>query len=370
MLTKLMPVVVSLWVLLFSTQVIAETFTDTVKRVVPSVCMVTSAPIPVIAVDKDQKTVPPQTDEQQNPFEDFLDRDQSNHDLPGPAPDPNAGSMGTCFVVSYGDKKVVVTNQHVVGVIKDGINKVIFYGSFKNYPATLIAVDKISDIAVLEMSTTEGQRVIESIKSLLWANSNNVLQGEDIWAVGHPMQQAFTVTRGIVSYRGRRNNSTWQELIQSDVAINSGNSGGPLLNMAGEVIGVNSFIISPSGSPGQVGVNFSVTSNLAKRVVEQLIDIGFVKRAKMGLMFAPDHDRGLFVVTDLEPGSPSEKAGIKEKDFLIKINGIDIKLVDDVGVAFDLVLPGEEIEVIILRGNELIVKVVKTVAIGPIDDAL
>ena len=74
MLTKLMPVVVSLWVLLFSTQVIAETFTDTVKRVVPSVCMVTSAPIPVIAVDKDQKTVPPQTDEQQNPFEDFLDK--------------------------------------------------------------------------------------------------------------------------------------------------------------------------------------------------------------------------------------------------------------------------------------------------------
>ena len=369
MLTKLMPVVVSLWVLLFSTQVIAETFTDTVKRVVPSVCMVTSTPVPVIADDKDQKTVPP-VDEQQNPFDNFLERDQSNHDEPGPGPgpNPNAGSMGTCFVVSYGDKKVVVTNQHVVGVIKDGINKVIFYGSFKNYPATLIAVDKISDIAVLEMSTTEGQRVIESIKSLLWANSNNVQQGEDIWAVGHPMQQAFTVTRGIVSYRGRRNNSTWQELIQSDVAINSGNSGGPLLNLEGEVIGVNSFIITPAG--GQIGVNFSVTSNLAKRVVEQLIDTGAVKRAKMGVMFAPDFDRGLFVVVKLESGSPSEAADIQENDFLIKINNITINIIDDIGKAFDLVSPGDEIEVTILRGNKLIVKVVKTVSIGPIDDAL
>ena len=367
MLTKLMPVVVSLWVLLFSTQVIAETFTDTVKRVVPSVCMVTSAPIPVIADDKDQKTVPP-VGEQQNPFENFLDRDQSNHDAPGPAPNPEAGSMGTCFVVSYGDKKVVVTNQHVVGVIKGGINKVIFYGSFKNYPATLIAVDKISDIAVLEMSTTEGQRVIENIKSLLWANSNNVQQGEDIWAIGHPMQQPFSVTKGIVSYKGRRNNNTWQELIQSDVAINSGNSGGPLLNLEGEIIGVNSFIITPAG--GQIGVNFSVTSNLAKRVVEQLIDTGVVKRAKMGLMFGANSDRGLFVVTELEPEGPSKEADIQENDFLIKINGITINIIDDIGKALDPVLPGEEIEVVILRGDKLIVKVVKTVAIGPIDDAL
>ena len=368
-----MPVVVSLWVLLFSTQVIAEQFTDTVKRVVPSVCIVTSsAPVPAITDNKEQKIVPPGS-EQQNPFEDFLKKDQSNHERPGPPqgpPNPNAGSMGTCFVVSYNDRKVVVTNQHVVGVIKDGITKVIFHGSFKHYPATIIAVDKISDIAVLGMTTTEGQRVIESLESLLWANSDNVQQGEDIWAVGHPMQQMFTVTRGIVSYRGRRNNSTWQELIQSDVAINSGNSGGPLLNLEGEVIGVNSFIISPGQNAGQVGVNFSVTSNLAKRVVEQLIDTGTVKRAKMGVMFAPNFEHGLFYVVKIEPGSPSEAADIQENDFLIKINDIDINIIDDIGKAFDLVLPGDEIEVTILRGNELIVKVVKTVAIGPIDDAL
>ncbi len=317
----------------------------------------------------DQKSVPP-VDEQQNPFDEFLKKDQSNHERPAPGPElnPNAGSMGTCFIVSYKDRKFVITNQHVVGMIENGISRVIFYGSFKTYLATIIGLDKISDIAVLEMSTTEGQRVIENIKSLLWANSNNVQQGESVWAVGHPMSQAFTVTRGIVSYRGRRNNSTWQELIQSDVAINSGNSGGPLLNLKGQIIGVNSFIISPSG--GQIGVNFSVTSNLAKRVVEQLIDTGVVKRAKMGLMFAPDFDRGLFVVVKLESGSPSEAADIRENDFLIKINGITINMIDDIGKALDLVLPGDEIEVIILRGDKLIVKVVKTVAIGPIDDAL
>jgi len=362
MLTKLMPVVVSLWVLLFSTQVVAEPFTDTVKRVVPSVCMVTTNSVSSIVNDKNQKDSPPNG--QQNPFDDFLKKDQSQHI----APDPNAGSMGTCFVVSYKDKKFVITNTHVVGLIKDGISKVIFYGSFKTYPATIIGLDKISDIAVLEMSTTEGQRVIENIKSLLWANSNNVQQGEDIWAIGHPMQQPFSVTKGIVSYKGRRNNNTWQELIQSDVAINSGNSGGPLLNLEGEIIGVNSFIITPAG--GQIGVNFSVTSNLAKRVVEQLIDTGVVKRAKMGLMFGANSDRGLFVVTELEPEGPSKEADIQENDFLIKINGITINIIDDIGKALDPVLPGEEIEVVILRGDKLIVKVVKTVAIGPIDDAL
>ena len=364
MLTKLMPVVVSLWVLLFSAQVTAELFTDTVKRVVPSVCMVSISGISPITNNENQKSGPPA--EQQNPFDNFLKKDQSQHSKPDSNPKTN--SMGTCFIVSHNNKKFVITNQHVVGMIKDGISKVIFYGSFKTYPVTIVGLDKISDIAVLKMSTTEGQRVIEDIKSLLWANSNNVQQGEDIWAVGHPMQQEFTVTKGIVSYASRRNNNTFQELIQSDVAINSGNSGGPLLNLEGKIIGVNSFIITPTG--GQIGVNFSITSNLAKRVIEQLIDTGIVKRAKMGVIFAPDFDRGLFVVMKLEPGSPSEKADIRENDFLIKINGININLIEDVGKAFDLVLPGDEIEVIILREDKLIVKVVKTVAIGPVDDAL
>ena len=182
------------------------------------------------------------------------------------------------------------------------------------------------------------------------------------------MQQEWSVSKGIISYVGRRTNSIRQELIQSDVAINTGNSGGPLLNIKGEVIGVNTFIISSKRSGGQVGVNFSVTSNLTKRVMEQLIDTGIIKRAKIGIIFEIDYDRGLFVIKELEAKSPAEKAGIKPEDLIIKINGRDIYLIDDIGKAFDYVLPGDEVEVVILRGDEIFEIIIKTTKVVVIND--
>jgi len=187
-------------------------------------------------------------------------------------------------------------------------------------------------------------------------------QGDDAWAVGHPMQQLWSVSKGIISYIGRRIHNIRQELIQSDVAINSGNSGGPLLNMKGEVIGVNTFIASRQNG-GQLGVNFSVTSNLAKRIMKQLIDTGLVKSPKIGVLFQIDHDKGLFIIKAVEPGSPTEAAGIQDDDLIVKINGHDIYLIDDMGKALDHVLPGDEIEIVILRGDEIIKRIVKTTKI-------
>ena len=220
----------------------------------------------------------------------------------------------------------------------------------------------MSDIAVLKMDTLEGQTIIRDIRGLQWGNSNNVRQGDDAWAVGHPMQQIWSVSKGIISYIGRRIHNIRQELIQSDVAINSGNSGGPLLNMKGEVIGVNTFIASRQNG-GQLGVNFSVTSNLAKRVMKQLIDTGVVKHPKIGVLFQIDHDKGLFIIKAVEPGSPTEAAGIQDDDLIVKINGHDIYLIDDMGKALDHVLPGDEIEIVILRGDEIIKRIVKTTKI-------
>jgi S1-C subfamily serine protease len=133
--------------------------------------------------------------------------------------------------------------------------------------------------------------------------------------------------------------------------------------MKGEVIGVNTFIVSPSPGAGSIGVNFSVTSNATKHVVEQLVDTGSVKRAKIGLLFEIDYDKGLFVIKELEPGSPGEIADIRPEDLIIKINGRNIYSIDDLGKALDYVLPGDEIEIVILRGDEILFKVVKTIEV-------
>ena len=340
-------VIVSLLVLLFSAQALArpvaepynnnvfiiESFSDIVNRVLPSVCMVINAP-------EKKENLP------------FL-----NNQSP-------AGSMGTCFIVSYKNKKFVITNHHVVvdSIKNKNTTKIIFYGNYKTYSAIIVGKDKMSDIAVLKMDTLEGQTIIRDIRGLQWGNSNNVRQGDDAWAVGHPMQQIWSVSKGIISYIGRRIHNIRQELIQSDVAINSGNSGGPLLNMKGEVIGVNTFIASRQNG-GQLGVNFSVTSNLAKRVMKQLIDTGVVKSPKIGVLFQIDHDKGLFIIKAVEPGSPTEAAGIQDDDLIVKINGHDIYLIDDMGKALDHVLPGDEIEIVILRGDEIIKRIVKTTKI-------
>jgi len=342
-------IVISLWILLFSAHAVAESFSDTVSRVLPSVCMVTSKVIVSI-----RKTDSPAEEENQ-------DDDQ----LPVPpseyTPRPPAKSMGTCFIVSYKNEKFVITNHHVVDSSDDIVAiKIRFYGNFKTYPAIIVGKDKKTDIAVLKVVTPEGQAIIENISELQWGNSNNMRPGDDAWAVGHPMRQEWSVSRGIISYIGRRTNNIRQELIQSDVAINSGNSGGPLLNMKGEVIGVNTFIISSSQSGGgQIGVNFSVTSNMTKYVMEQLIDIGLVKRAKIGVLFQIDYDRGLFVIKELEVGSPAEAAGIMPEDLIVTINGRAIFLIDDIGKAFDHILPGDEVEVIILRGDEILKIIIK-----------
>ena len=373
--TKLISaVVISVCVLLFSSQAIVEaesfrhdlpqvitvneSFSDTVSRVLPSVCMVISKVV-VSTLPPIRRPEEKEKKEKKDNIPPFALDDPKNPTRPAPS-----SMMGTCFIVLYKNEKFVITNHHVVDSTENVTTKVRFYGTFKAYPAIIVGKDQLSDIAILKMGTPEGQAIIESINELQLGNSSNVRQGDDAWAIGHPMGQEWSVSRGIVSYIGRRTNNIRQELIQSDVAINTGNSGGPLLNTKGEVIGVNTFIISAKkGGGGQVGVNFSVTSNLTKRIIEQVIDTGSVKRAKIGIMFEVDYDEGLFVIKDLEPGGPAADAGIKAEDQIIKINGYDIYLMEDMGKAFDDVLPGDEIEVVILRGDETFKIIVKTAEI-------
>ena len=374
---KLMPaVVISLWILLFSAHdaaaawpsFVVESFSDIVNRVLPSVCMVTSKVVVSITEidspveEENQDNIPPSSSEEDD---DQLPAPPSQY-APRPAPPE---SMGTCFIVSYKNEKYVITNHHVVVDSTEIITtKIRFYGSFKTYSAIIVGKDRVSDIAVLKMTTPEGQDIIGNISELQWGNSNKMRPGDGAWAVGHPMQQEWSISKGIISYVGRRTNNIWQELIQSDVAINHGNSGGPLLNMKGEVIGVNTFIVSPGPRTGSIGVNFSVTSNVTKRVMKQLINTGIVKRAKIGIMFQIDQDKGLFVIKELVVGGPAEAAGIKPEDLIIKINGRDIYLTDDIGKALDHVLPGDEIEVVILRKDNMLFKIIVKTAELVVDE--
>ena len=351
--TKFIPaIVISLWILLFSAHAVAESFSDTVGRVLPSVCMVISKV--VVSIREDDTSAEEENQDNFSPPSAEDDDDQPPPLQFAPRPSPNI-SMGTCFIASYKDEKFVITNHHVVDSTDIVTTKIRFYGNFKTYSATIVGKDEKTDIAVLKMTTPEGQAIIENIDDVQWGNSNKVRPGDDAWAVGHPVQQEWSVSKGIISYIGRRTNNIRQELIQSDVAINSGNSGGPLLNMKGEIIGVNTFIFSSKkNGGGQIGVNFSVTSNLTKRVMEQLIDTGSVKRGRIGVLFQIDYDKGLFVIKELEVGAPAEAAGIEPEDLIVTINGRAIFLIDDIGKAFDHVLPGDELEVIILRGDEIL----------------
>ena len=353
-------IVISLWILLFSAHAVAESFSDTVNRVLPSVCMVISkVVISIREIDspaeegrgRGRDNIPPSSSENDD---DQLPVPPSEY-APRPAPPE---SMGTCFIVSYKNEKYVITNHHVVDSTDIVTTKIRFYGNFKTYSAIIVGKDRVSDIAVLKMTTPEGQAIIGNTADLPWGNSNKMRPGDGAWAVGHPMQQEWSISKGIISYVGRRTNNIWQELIQSDVAINHGNSGGPLLNMKGEVIGVNTFIVSPGPRTGSIGVNFSVTSNVTKRVMKQLINTGIVKRAKIGIMFQIDQDKGLFVIKELEVGGPAEAAGIKPEDLIIKINGRDIYLIDDIGKALDHILPGDEIEIVILRKDKMLFKII------------
>ena len=338
--TSSMRVVVVLLVLLYSSNVNAHNFKQVVRQTIDSVCLVESEPGVIVIDSKGPKL-------EKGPFDRFLE-DQ----LFIPQQDIKAGS-GSCFVILFNKRKYLITNDHVVS--NSGPNATIyifFKDDLKQHEAKLIGTDKLSDIAVLEMKTTEGQRKINNITPLEFADSDTVSQGEEVIAIGHPIGMRWTVTQGIVSAVKKRMQNTWQEVIQTDVSINPGNSGGPMLNLDGKVVGVNTFIFAPSNS-GSIGINFSVTSNIAKWVVEQLISKNKVERAKLGLGYAVNFNDGQIYIKSIADEGAAKNAGLKVNDILVNINGREIKLVEDIGKSIDFLSPGDKISVTFIRDATL-----------------
>ena len=229
-----------------------------------------------------------------------------------------ASALGSGFIID--EKGIVVTNNHVIQGAEDIFVRV---NGNQEYEATIIGADPLSDIAVLQIKSND------KFISVKFGDSNKARIGDWVIAIGNPFGLGGTVTSGIISARNRNiGMSRYEDFIQTDASINVGNSGGPLFNMDGDVIGINTAILGQSGS---IGIGFSIPSNNAKKVIDQLIKYGETKRGWLGvrIQFVTkeiadleklDKPRGALVAS-VADGSPSDKAGILAGDIIIEFDG-------------------------------------------------
>ena len=232
-----------------------------------------------------------------------------------------SAALGSGFIID--EKGIVITNNHV---IQDAEDIVVRVGGDKEYKATVIGADPLSDIAVLQINSKEKFIPVQ------FGDSDKARIGDWVIAIGNPFGLGGTVTSGIISARNRSIGlSRYEDYIQTDASINSGNSGGPLFDMNGDVIGINTAIL---GKGGSIGIGFSIPSNSAKKVVSQLIEFGETKRGWLGVRIQVvtkeiadveklDEPRGALVASVAEK-SPSDKAGIKAGDIILEFNGTKI----------------------------------------------
>lgn len=309
-----------------ATQVQATTLSDLVAEKIPSVCIVKNSQMKTTVVDSNK-----------NYMDEYLKKPQSHSD--------EQSAIGTCFIVEYRGINYMITNHHVIS--SPGDLHVQLYKDLKQYPAYIVGSDEDTDIAVIALTD---DKLLQTLKPLVWGESELLRKGDPVWAIGHPLWQTYSVSSGIVSNEARRSYNIWQELIQIDAAINQGNSGGPLFNYKGEVVGVNTLIISKSG--GQIGINFSVSSRVAQHVANSLIDHGSVPRAIMGFQYSENHDTGTIDVMEVLDGSGASESGLMIGDSIMSINGTPIVDVQSVGKSMDFVEPGDAVQISVKRKGE------------------
>ncbi|MEM7521550.1 MAG: DegQ family serine endoprotease [Pseudomonadota bacterium] len=255
-----------------------------------------------------------------SPFEDFF-REFQDRNNGGEGQRPRRSSaLGSGFVIS--EDGFVVTNNHVI----EGADEItIEFFSGGELKAEVIGTDPNTDIALLKV---EADAPLPFVK---FGDSNSARVGDWVIAMGNPLGQGFSVSAGIVSARNRALSGTYDDYIQTDAAINRGNSGGPLFNMDGDVIGVNTAILSPNG--GSIGIGFSMASNVVTRVVDQLKEFGETRRGWLGVRIQDVTDdvadaMGLeaasgALITDV-PDGPAKEAGLLTGDVILSFDGVDV----------------------------------------------
>jgi len=270
-------------------------------------------------------------------------------------------ALGSGFII---DKKgIVVTNNHVIEGAEDIVVQV---NGDKELKAKVIGADPLSDIAVLQIESNE------EFTPVRFGDSDKARIGDWVIAIGNPFGFGGTVTSGIISARNRSIGlSRYEDYIQTDASINSGNSGGPLFDMNGDVIGINTAIL---GRSGNVGIGFSIPSNSAKIVIDQLIEFGETKRGWLGVRIQDvtkeiadveklDKPRGALVAS-VAPNSPSEKAGVKAGDIILEFNGEIIGEMKELPIIVARTKVGKKVKVKIWRNKK---EIIKTITLGRLE---
>ncbi len=267
-----------------------------------------------------------------------------------------AQSLGSGFLISADG--YVVTNNHVITA--DGQGKVeqitVTLTDGTEYPATLVGNDAASDLAVLKIERPKAFPFVE------FGDSRKSRVGDWVIAIGQPFGLGGTVTAGIISavYRNTGSGGAYDRYIQTDTSINRGNSGGPLFDMQGRVIGINNAIFSPSG--GSVGIGFSIPAEVAEPIVQKLIKGEKIERGYLGVRIRPvDEDiaaslgipsnRGEFIQA-VEPGEPADKAGLQAGDVVLKVNGQDVTPDQTLSYIVANVAPGTRVTLDVLRKGQ------------------
>lgn len=291
-----------------------ESFADLAEQISPSVVNITTST--TVAASTAPSPSVPEGSPFEDFFKDFLDR-QGEGDRNRPR---RSQALGSGFVIS--EDGFIVTNNHVI----EGADEILieFYSGVE-LPATIIGTDKKTDIALLKVESDGPLQFVQ------FGDSDIMRVGDWVMAVGNPLGQGFSVSAGIVSARKRALSGTYDDFLQTDAAINRGNSGGPLFNMEGEVIGVNTAILSPTG--GSIGIGFSMASNVVSKVVGQLQEFGETRRGWLGVRIQDVTDDvaeaiGLenvagALVTDV-PEGPAMEAGIEGGDVIVSFDGLDV----------------------------------------------
>ena len=330
-------------------QKMPESFADLAEKLMPSVVNISTTTTITTQSNPFPFQFPPGS-----PFEDMFKEF-------GAPQERQSSALGSGFIIDQ--KGIVVTNNHVISDAEDIIVRV---NGDKEFKAKVIGADPLSDIAVLQLDTDE------KFIPVKFGNSDKARIGDWVIAIGNPFGLGGTVTSGIISARNRSIGlSRYEDYIQTDASINSGNSGGPLFDMNGDVIGINTAILGRNGS---IGIGFSIPSNSAKLVIDQLIKFGETKRGWLGVRIQDvtkeiadveklDKPRGALVAS-VAQDSPSDKAGVKAGDIILEFNGEQIQEMKELPIIVARTEVGKKVKVKIWRNKK---EIVKTITLGRLE---
>jgi serine protease Do len=320
---------------------IPASFADLAEKLMPSVVNISTTTTVTTQSNPFPFQFPPGS-----PFEDMFKEF-------GAPQERKSSALGSGFIID--EKGIVITNNHV---IQDAEDIIVRFNDEKEFNAKVIGADPLSDIAVLQLDTKE------KFKPVKFGNSDKARIGDWVIAIGNPFGFGGTVTSGIISARNRSLGLTrYEDYIQTDASINSGNSGGPLFDMNGDVIGINTAILGRSGS---IGIGFAIPSNSAKIVIDQLVEFGETKRGWLGVRIQDvtkeiaevenlDKPRGALVAS-VASNSPSEKAGVKAGDIILEFDGKQIQEMKQLPAIVAKTKVGKKVNVKIWRNKKEIEK--------------